>query len=125
MQDTILTDNLSKIKNFTTYSKNWNGYGAEPFSKKLIIRTINLIQLFPYHQPNNIVPTANDSIQLEYHKANGEYLEFEVFADRDIHMFKVNADATEESRDIRNLTELSKVIYSFCNKGLNVDNIYK
>lgn len=59
---------------------NWNNNGASSFSAKLIEKCRGIVtQLVaePF-----ICPTACGSIQFEYEKENGEYLEFEIYEDR-------------------------------------------
>lgn len=58
----------------------WNNNGASSFSRKLIEKCRGILtQLVaePF-----ICPTACGSIQFEYEKENGEYLEFEIYEDR-------------------------------------------
>ena len=59
---------------------NWNNNGAGPFSAKLIEKCRGIVaqlEAEPF-----ICPTACGSIQFEYEKENGEYLEFEIYEDR-------------------------------------------
>ena len=75
----VLQRNLSKLKDFLTLSEDWNGSGALPFTQELISLVQALIlKLNP--QPE-IFPTGRNSIQLEYERENGDYLEFEIFKD--------------------------------------------
>ena len=71
-----LTHNLDKLERIATLGHNWNGYGAEPLSAKLILQARNLLYEL-YIQPE-IFPTAAGTIQLEYEKDNGDYLEFQL-----------------------------------------------
>lgn len=59
---------------------NWNNNGAGSFSAKLIEKCRGIVaqlEAEPF-----ICPTACGSIQFEYEKENGEYLEFEIYEDR-------------------------------------------
>ena len=59
---------------------NWNDNGAQAFSVKLVERCrqiVNQLVAEPF-----VCPTACGSIQFEYEKENGEYLEFEIYEDR-------------------------------------------
>lgn len=78
---------------------NWNGYGAEPIPEQLIVRTEHLLQNLS--ELPDVFPTANKSIQIEYEKANGEYLEFEMFEDNRVHMFQINSDGTEYNEEFQ------------------------
>ena len=67
--------NLMRLERIAMLKDNWDGYGAEHFSEQLIHRADNLIRRL-YIQPE-IFPTADGSIQIEYEKDNGDYLEFQ------------------------------------------------
>lgn len=59
---------------------NWNNNGANSFSGKLIEKCRAIVMQLvaePF-----ICPTACGSIQFEYEKENGDYLEFEIYEDR-------------------------------------------
>ncbi len=58
----------------------WNHNGAQPFSPKLIDRCHKILDCLSYRP--FIAPTACGSIQFEYEKDNGDYLEIEVFEDK-------------------------------------------
>lgn len=69
-------DSLDEIAG---YKQNWNGYGAEPFSPKLIENAKLIVdQLFNYPM---IFPTAAGSIQFEFTSDN-VYIEVEIYEDR-------------------------------------------
>jgi len=69
--------NLALLKSFRDLEYNWNDNGADPFDPSLIYRCIERLNLLPV-QPD-IFPTARDSIQYEYERDNGEYLEIEIY----------------------------------------------
>ena len=71
-----LMRNLDKLKRMSMLKYNWDGYCAEPLSAKLILQTKNL--LCELHIQPEIFPTAAGTIQLEYEKNNGDYLEFQL-----------------------------------------------
>ena len=80
-------ENLALLNSFYSLGENWDFYGAHPFAPTLIQRAIALI--FQLKQQPNIFPTARDSIQFEYTKENGDYLEFEMFLSGDIKAFSM------------------------------------
>lgn len=66
---------LKALEEISKLKENWNGYGAEPISEKLIFRSsrlIDMLQTYPL-----ISPTACDSIHFEL-SGNGVYIELEV-----------------------------------------------
>lgn len=71
--------NLETLDNFKALQFNWNGNNAEPFSESLIEKAKSIIFHLKY-QPE-VFPTAKQSVQFEYEKENGDYLEFEIFED--------------------------------------------
>lgn len=91
---------------------NWNGYGAEPMPEKLIAHTENLLQNLS--ELPEVFPTANKSIQIEYEKTNGEYLEFEMFEDDRVHMFRINSDGTEYNEEFQfDLQKIDRYVREF------------
>ena len=112
VNQTKLSDNLDRLDRFANFQYNWNGYGAEPIPNQLIVRTKNLLQNLK-EQPD-VFPTANKSIQIEYEKTNGEYLEFEIFGDNHVHMFRVYADGTECDETFNfDLSQINKNVGEF------------
>jgi hypothetical protein len=72
-------DIIKKIESFRELEQDWNGYGANPFSEKLITKALDLAkQLSPVPK---VFPTGRDSIQLEWETDN-MFLEIEVFEDK-------------------------------------------
>lgn len=71
--NTILTE-IEKLND------NWNDNGASAFSSKLIEKCKKIAMQLA-SEPF-ICPTACGSIQFEYEKENGDYLEFEIYEDR-------------------------------------------
>ena len=86
--------NLKKLDDFSKYPVNWNGYGAPTISCDLIAKMKGLALLLNY-QPD-IFPTARRSIQFEYEKEDGSYLEFELFNDK-LQMYSINSVGTEST----------------------------
>ena len=85
------------VQEISFLEENWNDNGANPFSKKLIDRAYELLDKLD--KVPNIRPTANDSIQFEYKKTNGEYLEFELFEDG-LKAFMIKDSVVYQSRYI-------------------------
>jgi len=71
--------NLTKLQHTAQLKDNWDGYGAEHFSEQLIHRANSLIRRL--HIQPEIFPTADSSLQIEYEKDNGDYLEFQFTGD--------------------------------------------
>jgi hypothetical protein len=96
---------LKKINNIRTIDEigqlayNWDSQGADAFAEDLVSKVREIIQNpFLKYQPD-IFPTFRDSIQIEYEKKNGDYLEFE-FYNNEVHILKiVNDDETEQITD--------------------------
>lgn len=71
--------NIARLESFRNFRANWNGNGALPFRERVIDKA-KLI-LFNLPKQPEIFPTARQSVQFEYEKENGDYLEFEIFED--------------------------------------------
>ena len=72
--------NMAKLHEYSQLEDNWNLDGAKCFSKKLIDLTWEKIDELEI-QPE-VFPTMRESIQFEYEKENGDYLEFEIYEDK-------------------------------------------
>ena len=68
-------DSLTRLTQIAMLKNNWDGYGAEPLPRDTIFRAQRLIRSL--HVQPEIFPTAADSLQIEYEKNNGDYLELQ------------------------------------------------
>lgn len=71
-------NNLSKIKSFSQFKMDWNGYGAKPISKTIINKANKCIEKFE-KQPK-VFPTSRSTVQFEWDSLNNKYLEIELFS---------------------------------------------
>lgn len=95
------SDAMLQLDEIEKLPYNWNENNAEPFSKKLIDKCRGIISNLTVIP--RIYPAANNSIQFEYYKSDGELLEFNVF-ENNITMFKRSfrneaGECKRESRD--------------------------
>lgn len=97
---------LEILESFRKLEKDWNGYNANPIPNESIDNAIDFLN---YLKENNedliypeIFPTGQDSVQLEWHGKNSEYLEIEFFPNK--------IDALIEVRDV---AEADKIYYEF------------
>ena len=93
-----MEESLLRINQIEALENNWNGNGAAAFSKEILAKARELVALLS-EQPT-ILPTGRDSIQLEYEKENGDYLEFELFEGGRLKMFSYTHDGIAETKDI-------------------------
>lgn len=84
----------------------WNDNGASAFSSKLIERCRGIVVQLA-SEPF-ICPTACGSIQFEYEKENGDYLEFEVYEDR-IECFMDTLSGGEEGFNLQGVSAVDKM----------------
>lgn len=89
---------IAKLSRIATLKDNWNGEGATPFSSTLISLVWQIITQLNI-QPE-VFPTAADSIQLEYEKDDGSYLEFEICEDQKAEVFSIDAQGNEIYEEI-------------------------
>lgn len=89
-----VVNNIEKISSFRDLPEGWNGYDATPISQKLIDVVAQILTRLS-RQPE-IFPTGRNSIQLEYEKLNGDYLEFEIFENGVVNMYLQRGDTELE-----------------------------
>lgn len=90
--DSALSRNFNKLKTIRELKEGWfNGNpGSEnAFSDKLVNRVATILSKLK-NQPE-VFPTGVNTIQIEFEKSNGEYLEFEFFEDGKISKFYLNS----------------------------------
>ena len=110
-----MADSLLRLQEIAALQDNWNGNGATTFSKELIARARQLISSLSI-QPI-ILPTGRDSIQMEYERQNGDYLEFELFEGGRLKMFSYTHDGVSETKDIL-FSSANKVVCDFYGRDL-------
>ena len=106
-----LENNMEKLNRIAAYEKNWNGNDALPLPRNIIEKVKSLLPEL-YMQPQ-LFPTACDSIQIEYEKENGEYLEFQIFEDS-ISFFRIDVLGKEtEGKIDGSKDEINKAVKEF------------
>lgn len=88
-----LQRNIVKVSSFASLPHNWNYNGAEKISQDVIQNATELLKHLRI-QPQ-IFPTGRNSIQFEYEKKDGDYLEFEIYADKIVCYFEFEKDSKE------------------------------
>ncbi|MEA4934136.1 MAG: hypothetical protein VB071_11260 [Lawsonibacter sp.] len=106
--------NISKLKEIQQLDENWNGYGALPVPES-VIQSVNSFLDNCSVQPN-IFPTAQQSIQCEYNRIDGSYLEIEIFVDH-VSIFIEQSDGFESEEEFpsSNLFEIGRKYNDFIN----------
>ena len=103
------SENLTKLREYSQLEDNWNFEGAKAFSKKLIDLTWDKIGKFEI-QPE-VFPTMRESIQFEYEKENGDYLEFEIYEDK-IEVFDI-INKSENEYTLAVSDDLNNIVNDF------------
>lgn len=103
-----LQKNVDLIKDFSKLEDNWDDNGAIKIQNNIINSALSALYLLKI-QPD-VFPTGRNSIQFEYEKANGDYLEFEFFEDH-ITMYSIISD-NEFEKNVAS-TELDKMVVDF------------
>lgn len=93
-----IAESMERLDEIAALQYNWNGTGASAFSSAIIEKAKKLISDLSV-QPN-ILPTGRDSIQMEYEKENGDYLEFELFEDGHLKLFTYTHGGEAQTKDI-------------------------
>lgn len=86
-----------KMIEISELQDNWNENGAKKFNDKLIVKCYSI--LFGLSVLPEIFPVADGSIQFEYEKSDGSYLEFDIF-ENEVSEFIVFPDGKEIERTI-------------------------
>jgi hypothetical protein len=89
--------NLKRLSDIESPQDNWNNNGVEKIPEK-VIRNVRKLLMCLEFQPE-VFPTACDAIQLEWDKANGEYLEMEIM-EYAINVFQIDSDGGEKHSTI-------------------------
>ena len=103
-----LKRNIKITESFRNLGDNWNCYGAVKFSDLVIDKAISALY-FLERQPD-VFPTGRNSIQFEYEKSNGDYLEFEIF-ENSITAFSIISG--EENERTVNEEEMKNMVAEF------------
>lgn len=121
-QNKLLEKNLMKLEEIVNYKKNWNNYDAEPINKAVIARVKCILNILPY--PPEIVPTAQECIQLEYNNDDeGKYLELVIYED-DIEGYikaedMVNLEIIESDFNLEDLNTLKTIVIDYFNDNFD------
>jgi len=106
-------NNINTVLSFKKFEANWNANGAEPFSEEIIQKVFDFINSPNLKFQPNIFPTGRQSIQFEYEKSNGNYLEIEIFEDKYSAYSEIDNKETEyESISINETIKLIDEFYS-------------
>lgn len=89
-----LDQNAILLEKFRNYEENWNGYGAPKFADSLINDVESI--LLGIRRTPKIFPTGRHSIQFEYEKQNGDYLEFEIYSMNKVGLLMMIGDNPEQ-----------------------------
>lgn len=104
--------NLIAINNLREFKENWNGYGAKGFSSELCDFLEKIIKELDEENQPKVFPTGRESIQIEYEKDNGEYLEIEIFSPDRIELFQISENEDEIEKNI-SFDEIKGLVMAF------------
>ena len=105
-----LEANLRVMNEIAGLKDGWNGNGADAFSSELTNRCSGILRRLEV-QPD-VFPTGEDSIQFEWEKDDGSYLEMEVFEDGRISMYLQQANGAWETDEIKS-EEIGENLHGF------------
>lgn len=106
--------NINNLNSYKSFKHNWNGNFAEPFSEELINKVLDIVNSTSLKFQPNLFPTGRQSIQFEYEKSNGNYLEIEI-TNNNISGFSIISDEESNFETLR-LNDLIKIINGFHSK---------
>ena len=102
---------LMKLARMAMLKDNWDGYGAEPLPRDIIYKALRLIP--DLHFQPEIFPTAEGSIQFEFDKDNGDYLEFQFTGKGSCEVFRITGGNEEYFCSQDNTSSLNALIDAF------------
>ena len=109
--DYNLSNTLIKLAQIATLKNNWDGYGAEPLPRDTLYMALCLIPAL--HVQPEIFPTANGSIQFEFDKDNGDYLEFQFTGKGTCEVFRISGNNEEYFTSQDNTSSVNALIDDF------------
>ena len=86
-----------KIAEYANLKDNWNGNGACTIPTDTVLKAFELLDLLPVVP--DVFPTANGTLQFEYEKETGEYLEIELQG-KNIKVFSIDSKDEETNLSI-------------------------
>lgn len=107
-------ESLKKMKSIKNIKYDWDGYGGEPMNPEIYSNAYKLIEKVII--PPRVFPTANGTIQFEYHKKNNddEYLEFEIFnSNIKVLFMRSDDDYKEYTYNINDINKINNLIKEF------------
>ena len=107
----IQNGNLEKLRQIAMLNDDWDGYGAEPIPYNTLSMAKHLIHAL--HVQPEIFPTASGTIQIEYEKDNGDYLEFQFTGEGACEVFRCIGNNEEYFRSLDNPEALNSIIEDF------------
>lgn len=104
--------NLKKLDKIAQLKDGWNGNTAKAFEGQFISKVRRIITALEV-QPE-LFPTACDSVQIEYEKEDGSYLEIEINSEDRWEVFEINNEGKERLFSISaDIEAINKVVNSF------------
>lgn len=107
-------ESLEKLEGIKNLGYDWDGYGAEPMNPEIYNNASKLIEKVII--PPRVFPTANGTIQFEYHKKNNddEYLEFEILNNNiEVLFMRSDDDYKEYTYNINDIDKINDLIKEF------------
>lgn len=92
--------NLSKLATIEQLADDWNGNGAKAFEYAFISKVRMIIAALEI-QPE-LFPTADNSIQIEYEKEDGSYLEIQLSLNETCDVYEICTNGEERDFTIAN-----------------------
>ena len=103
---------MKLLNSFLSFETNWNDYGAGRFQESLINFCKKIVEALQNKQLE-IYPTGRNSIQMEYEKDNGSYIEFEVFNESKIDMLEVRNSEKKKEDTLTRIEDIVNCVNQF------------
>lgn len=106
----MLNPSIQKLDEIAKLGNNWNGYGAEPFSPRLIQEVRSILKFL--RACPGVYPVAGGAIQLEFNN-DGDYLEMEIDGKYPVTAYLVRKNGKEREITISSIIQMKRVVDKF------------
>lgn len=112
---TMPNPSIQKLDEIAKLGNNWNGYGAEPFSPKLLQEVRKILKVLRVSP--GVYPIAGGAIQLEFNN-DGNYLEMEIDGNYPVTAYLVGKNGEEGDITISSIIQMKRVVNEFYGRNV-------
>jgi len=99
------------IESYNALENGWDGYDGKAIEQDVINYALVVLDKIPEDKQPQVFPTGRNTIQFEWEKDNGKYLEFEI-NDSIIMMLSIDEDKNEIEKEVL-IDEIEELVKQF------------